>query len=88
MEVKEEARTFPGNAGALPAGIGGLPGVLSIKVRVLLRPGGVEGYPGELDTTSVVFSCVYFRASLSADRLPFLPLLSLSMAVQRLCHRV
>ena len=87
MEVKEEVRAFPGNGGALRAGIGSLPGVLSIKVRVLLRPGGVEGYPGELDTTSAVFSCVYFQASLSADRLPYLPLLSLSMAVQRLCHR-
>jgi hypothetical protein len=36
-----------GNAGALRAGVGGLPGVLSTKVRVLLRPGGVRGTPEE-----------------------------------------
>jgi hypothetical protein len=69
MEVKEEVRTFPGTVamqGALRAGVGGLPGVLSTKVRVLLRPGGVEGRPGELGTTSVVSSYVCFRASISA----------------------
>src|SRR5271170_2365001 len=37
-----------GNAGALRVGVGGLPGVLLTKVRVLLRPGGVEGHPREL----------------------------------------
>jgi hypothetical protein len=36
-----------GDAGALRPGVGALPGVLSTKVRVLLRPGGVEGCPGE-----------------------------------------
>jgi hypothetical protein len=51
-----------GNAGALWVGIGGLPGVLSTKIRVLLRPGGVEGHPGELNTTSVVSSYICFRA--------------------------
>jgi hypothetical protein len=55
-----------GNAGALRAGVGGLQGVLSTKVRVLLRPGGVEGRPGELGATSVVSSYVCFRASISA----------------------
>jgi hypothetical protein len=55
-----------GNAGALRVGVGGLPGVLSTKVRVLLRPEGVEGHPGELGTTSVVSSCVCFRALISA----------------------
>jgi hypothetical protein len=54
-----------GNAGAFRAGIEGLPGVLSTKVRVLLRPGGVEGHHGELGTTSVVSSCVCFRAFIS-----------------------
>ena len=54
-----------GNAGALRASIGGLPGVLSTKVRVLLRLGGVEGHPGELGITSVVSSCICFRASIS-----------------------
>ena len=39
-----------GNAGAARPGVGGLPGVLSTKVRVLLRLGGVEGYPGSLGT--------------------------------------
>lgn len=34
-----------GNAGALRAGVGGLLGALSTKVRVLLRTGGVEGHP-------------------------------------------
>jgi hypothetical protein len=53
------------NAGALRAGVGGLPGVLSTKVRVLLRPGGVEGHPGELGTTSMVSSYVCFRAFIS-----------------------
>jgi hypothetical protein len=55
-----------GNAGALQAGVGGLPGVLSTRVRVLLRPRGVKGYPGELGTTSVVSSYVCFRAFISA----------------------
>jgi hypothetical protein len=55
-----------GNAGALRAGVGGLPGVLSTKVRVLLQSGGVEGHPGELGTASVVSSCVCFRAFISA----------------------
>ena len=32
-----------GNAGAARAGVGGLPGVLSTKVLVLLRYGGVIG---------------------------------------------
>ena len=43
-----------------------MPGVLSTKVCVLLRPGGVEGHPGELGTTSVVSSCACFWASISA----------------------
>jgi hypothetical protein len=55
-----------GNARALRPGVGALPGVLSTKVRVLLRPGGVEGYLGELGTTSVVSSCVCFQAFISA----------------------
>jgi hypothetical protein len=52
-----------GNAGALRAGVEGLPGVLSTKVRVLLRPGGVEGHPGELGTTLVVSSLRPFPGS-------------------------
>jgi hypothetical protein len=67
-----------GNVGALRAGVGGLPGVLSAKVRVLLRPGGVEGHPGELGTTSVVSSSGLLS---QLDRLPFLPLLGLSTTV-------
>jgi hypothetical protein len=75
-----------GNAGALRAGVGGLPGVLSTKVRVLLRPGVLEGYLGELGTTSVVSSCVCFRLLFQLDRLPFPPLLGLSAANRpRLC---
>jgi hypothetical protein len=69
MEAKKEVRTFPGdcgNAGALRAGVGGLPGVLLTKVRVLLRLEGVERHLGELGTTLVVSSCVCFRASISA----------------------
>ena len=48
MVANEEARTLrgTGNAGAARAGVEGLPGVLSTKIRVLLRPGGVEGHPG------------------------------------------
>jgi hypothetical protein len=49
-----------GNAGAVQAG------VLSTKIRVLLRPGGVEGHPRELCTTSVMSSRVCFRASILA----------------------
>jgi hypothetical protein len=51
-----------GNAGALRAGVGGLPGVLLTKVRVLLR----LRHLGELGTTLVVSSCVCFRAFISA----------------------
>jgi hypothetical protein len=65
-EGGEDAFRDCGNAGALRAGVGGLPGVLSTKVCVLLRLGGVEGHPEELDTTSVVSSCVCFRASILA----------------------
>jgi hypothetical protein len=89
-----------GNAGALRVGVGGLPGVLSTKVRVLLRPEGVEGHPGELGTTSVVSSCVCFRALISAwsasfsaasgpvnDRAEALPwaLIGFAMGFNRLC---
>jgi hypothetical protein len=56
-----------GNTGAARAGVGGFPGVLSTKVRILLRPGGVEGRPGDSGTTSIApSSCCYIRACLSA----------------------
>jgi len=47
-----------GNAGALRAGVGGLPGVLSTKVHVLLQPGGVVRQPEELDP-QVIFWRAY-----------------------------
>jgi hypothetical protein len=75
-----------GNAGALRAGVGGLPGVLSTKVRVLLRPGVVEGHPGELGTTSVVSSCVCFQALISAWSASFSAASRLLPTLQRLCH--
>ena len=67
MEVKEEVRPFPGTV-VMQGHFGPVSGagVLSTKVRVLLRPGGVEGHPGKLGTTSVVSSCVCFRAFISA----------------------
>ena len=56
-----------GNAGAARAGVGGFPGVLSTNVCVLLRPGGVEGCPGDFGTTSIVSSsCCCFRTCFSA----------------------
>jgi hypothetical protein len=62
----ESASGDCGNAGVARAGIRGLPGVLSTKVCVLLRPGGVERYSGELGITLMVSSYVYFWASVSA----------------------
>jgi hypothetical protein len=55
-----------GNARALRAGVGGLLSILSTKVCVFLRLESVEGYSGELNTISMVFFCVYFRALISA----------------------
>ena len=46
---KGGVRTLPrdcANGGAVRPGVGGSPGVISTIVRVLLRPGRVEGYPG------------------------------------------
>jgi hypothetical protein len=83
---REDVSGDCGNAGVLRAGVGGLPDALSTKVRVLLQPGGVEGHPRELGTTSVVSSCVCFRAFISAWSASFSALLGLSATMQRLCH--
>lgn len=44
--------------------VGGLPGILSTKVRVLLWPGGVEEHPGELGIILVMLFCACFWASI------------------------
>ena len=52
-----------GNTGVARVGIGGLPGVLLIKICVLLRPRDIEGF-GELGIILIVFSYICFWVSI------------------------
>ena len=63
---KDYSRDYS-NAGAAQAGVGGFSGILLTNMCVLLRPGGVKGYPGDFGTTSIVSSSYYyFRICFSA----------------------
>ena len=56
----EDASGDCSNIGAVRSGVGGFPGVLSTKVCILLRPGGI------VSTTLIVSSSTCFWASVSA----------------------